>query len=376
MNIQETREVLEKMGVHDLRKLGREWGVQSPTSRVKKDLIESILKIISGEEQTQLNISHRGRPIKEGNVFPSNDMQNIADNFKELHSLYSIKETDKLLFASCEEDIPLQREIPLCTKEGYLTEDLNKYYFADIYDNRIVFVPRNVVSQYNLQLGDRIIAQCLKRPDKSFCGFYYIATLIRQINDYEVDEGVCARKLAPISDVVVNNNNLVIDGITEGSLLVEETLLQYEYIFSKENLIKGFMDKNFHTIIALQNVCLSEKVYIEKMGIISVFAALRGDGKVYFFDALRNAVKHAKVLAREGKKILLLILEIDRFFAYINSFFEEQKLNQAKTFREQNLDDLLKEIASSNCVFSNGGSVTTIITARDKNFFKLHDVFN
>jgi hypothetical protein len=39
---------LEKMGIYDLRNLGREVGVKSPTSKAKKEIIDEIIKIKTG----------------------------------------------------------------------------------------------------------------------------------------------------------------------------------------------------------------------------------------------------------------------------------------------------------------------------------------
>ena len=60
-----TKEDLEKIGIYDLRELGREIGVPSPTSMKKDQLIDYIVGIIHGEKPKNDN-SLRGRPAKTG----------------------------------------------------------------------------------------------------------------------------------------------------------------------------------------------------------------------------------------------------------------------------------------------------------------------
>ncbi|MBE5756554.1 MAG: hypothetical protein E7342_02025 [Clostridiales bacterium] len=63
-----TKDELEKRSLHDLRLMGREIGVKSPTSLVKKELIEKIVLVSNG--QVAPYRTKKGRPtIKEKEVF-------------------------------------------------------------------------------------------------------------------------------------------------------------------------------------------------------------------------------------------------------------------------------------------------------------------
>ena len=58
-----TKQDLEKLGIYDLRELGREVGVPSPTTMKKEQLIDYIVGIIHGQ-MPKNNASLRGRPAK------------------------------------------------------------------------------------------------------------------------------------------------------------------------------------------------------------------------------------------------------------------------------------------------------------------------
>lgn len=54
------KETLSKMRIYELRDLGREKGVRSPTSLKKQELVEKILEITCGEAEPYR--TNRGRP--------------------------------------------------------------------------------------------------------------------------------------------------------------------------------------------------------------------------------------------------------------------------------------------------------------------------
>ncbi|MBQ7466632.1 MAG: hypothetical protein IJS74_01010 [Clostridia bacterium] len=61
-----SKEDLEKLGIYDLRELGREVGVPSPTTMKKDQLIEYIVGIIHGAMPKNNASSLRGRPARTG----------------------------------------------------------------------------------------------------------------------------------------------------------------------------------------------------------------------------------------------------------------------------------------------------------------------
>ncbi len=63
---QYSKEELSKLGIYDLREIGRKVGVQSPTIFKKEQLIEKILEIIYGNVSLKKEGVSRGRPSRSG----------------------------------------------------------------------------------------------------------------------------------------------------------------------------------------------------------------------------------------------------------------------------------------------------------------------
>lgn len=54
------KEELEKLSIHHLREIAREMGVKSPSSQIKKNLVEEILDVSNGAKQP--HFTKNGRP--------------------------------------------------------------------------------------------------------------------------------------------------------------------------------------------------------------------------------------------------------------------------------------------------------------------------
>lgn len=88
-----TKQELEKLSLFSLRGLGRRVGVKSVTTLVKKELIQEILDISSGEKAPYFTT--KGRPAK---YFTAEDITDeIKKNQEQIEKL-KFKKEDKLKF--------------------------------------------------------------------------------------------------------------------------------------------------------------------------------------------------------------------------------------------------------------------------------------
>lgn len=83
-------EIYEQFGIYELRKIARQKGVASPTKLRKKDLIEQITKIDSGEILPKANPINRGRPVKFINLPSENITCFGRPAFKILKEIYDL----------------------------------------------------------------------------------------------------------------------------------------------------------------------------------------------------------------------------------------------------------------------------------------------
>ena len=66
------KEDLEKVNLHELRKLGREIGVKCPSAKIKKELINDIFLISNGKMLPHKN--NNGRPVLQVKIEKENSL--------------------------------------------------------------------------------------------------------------------------------------------------------------------------------------------------------------------------------------------------------------------------------------------------------------
>ncbi|MDD4408561.1 MAG: Rho termination factor N-terminal domain-containing protein, partial [Clostridia bacterium] len=208
MNLTERRAQLENLGVHDLRNIGRMWGVPSPTLMKKEQLIDAIVQVMSGEKTFVIK-SHAGRPVKNKLMgrFHEDLFPKELINFAEKRNKDSFLIDRFLPFANSEEESDFSGVLE--NKSGYLVKH-NQYHYFCAQDDKLTHVPDVLVAQFGLIIGDYIKAIVSGASGKN----YYLARDIEEINHKSSLEFV--RKLCPIKDVVLSNKE-IINNIKEGS---------------------------------------------------------------------------------------------------------------------------------------------------------------
>lgn len=171
---QYTREELMKLGIYDLRQVGREVGVPSPTSLNKKDLIDYIVAIVYGSAEKKSQGKLRGRPAKSGqksyqkfidlidkvetpkvkSTFISFDEDENDRSFSYLKSLSMKVASPGEEYhndAEPENELTLRKGIICLTERGFVARKLK--FIDNLYDAKI---SQEIVDEYGLKEDDII----------------------------------------------------------------------------------------------------------------------------------------------------------------------------------------------------------------------------
>jgi transcription termination factor Rho len=157
-------EYLEKMGIYDLRNLGREVGVKSPTSKAKKEIIEEIIQIKTGLKEPAPK-SKKGAPPKTNfmmNKLSIEALENKDDSPEKMPygQKQQIEETVQVNDHAVSYDSKLVGGIIEAHQNGYAFLRSNNYEPSkdDIY------VSLQMMRSFKLMRGDQIsgYAKCLR----------------------------------------------------------------------------------------------------------------------------------------------------------------------------------------------------------------------
>ena len=186
MNFDELENELNGYRIHDLRDMARGYGVKSPTSLTKEELVKGIVAILKGEKEPYKNKTKVGRPPinEEISKMYSSDMVDLV-YMDPLSSSDLIKSdvTDRIVFNSpyATGDTYGSKEVEI---EGIYGTDYGAY--GNIYSSCLSFednikVPLYTAKQANLKAGDWV--KCIGKRTINATNINYIVSEIIDINN-------------------------------------------------------------------------------------------------------------------------------------------------------------------------------------------------
>ncbi len=170
---EEARQYLSSLGLGDLRNYGRQVGVVRPTTINKKELIETILGILTGELEP-ISVSNQGAPVKNGRVD-----ERILQTMSELKAKYFTNaimidvpvpeydfkaEYEKMIknaptLRACDPSIDKLDKISDAVSWGQVEERNGKYYVLPVdgsFAELPMLIPQSLAEEKELREGDII----------------------------------------------------------------------------------------------------------------------------------------------------------------------------------------------------------------------------
>ena len=136
---------LNELNIFALRDLARKTGVKTPTSKKKEELIKEITEIMTGKRKPEGQKTKQGRPPK---VFGYNFASVFVSNLESSTKLSQPESTFE------NDDIKTVAGWLELINDNSALLWVNKEFKNDIY-----FVPNQVLQNFNVKMGDRIVAE-------------------------------------------------------------------------------------------------------------------------------------------------------------------------------------------------------------------------
>jgi len=157
-----TKSSLLKLGIFQLRGIGREIGVKSPTTQRKEDIIEEILAIANGKKEAYVRPNAKGRPPLATSKF------GLETSEPEDIGLWDFPTTDSLKVASVDDESDIISGFLVITTKGFgfVQQTFNVDSKTDAY------IDANLIKKYNLRSGDILEVVVRQIPPK------YITTVV------------------------------------------------------------------------------------------------------------------------------------------------------------------------------------------------------
>lgn len=351
MRREEKYQVLENLGVHNLRHIAHQWGVKSPTSKKKEQLIDDIIARMKGETQpvnTKAGRKYKNAFMGDGFIqdFIPQDIKNIMP-----------KKLSDVRFSDVGKDAKILDNAKCKRISGFLSKSTESYYIVD-QDSVICHVPSIQVVQHGLYNGDKI--ECEGYPAEK--DFFSISKVI-SVNGVNVEE------LDRTNHIKFDNyqkieNPMIVDDITEGFPAIKH--IKFPNILTAETLetVQKFKNQGFKVLLLSVGLSYSQFLNMDNSIFDDVFIGFSEKDASFSIEKFNSAVNHARNLACSGHKVLLVVSAIEYLYNEVEMYFDYTDGAKAK-------NELMKKFLALPRGLSNGGSVTVFALSYQPNRYDL-----
>lgn len=364
-------ETLQELGIFELRNIAREVGVYSPTTLKKQEIIEKIMRVVSGKEKPYIKTTKQGRPPK--NISGLNDFVEVIVPSKVLNE--KREERVNNFFNDFNESI-LVRDLD--SKESYFKGLIKVYgeyalcFLNNIVEDvkEVVFINKSQINFYNLKTGDEIAGKFIESSDNRPC----ILKEIYSINSLVFENGFKRKDdfsslFASFPDRKLKTNLYKIDDKIFADIdLFTPLAFGQRIMLVAENRDNQLNYKILHKLTTDANNLNGLAILIDEMP--ENYYEIRQNTKL---DVLSNnfnkkadlqleiEVKVQSLLKRaeHGENVLLFINDLGKLYNYLLTSCLSQKYDKEES--KINITSKLKEMILQGKYVKNYSSLTIVV---------------
>lgn len=345
-------EKLQELGIFELRNIARDVGVYSPTLFKKQELIDKIMRVITGKDEPYIKKTKQGRPPK--NISTLNDFVDVIMPSKIFEEK---KNTNYSYFNDINESINVEDYNSGEIVFKGLVKVYNKEYSLVFYqdykeDKNVIFVNTQQTKFYSLKSGDFITGKAVFIDDSK----PYILKEIFSINNVQFTKGFERAENFENKIAIFATSRLKTNIYKQDDKVFSDVDLLTPLAKGQRILLKGSNNFSFnilHKLTTGSNNLLGVAVLVDESPEnyfdtfsnknLEVISNNYGNKNNDFL--LEFEVKTANLLRRVelGENVILFVNDLDKFFCYLKNNYIMQKMNidEAIVKAKRNLSDLI-----------------------------------
>lgn len=324
-------EILNTLGIYELRELARSIGVSSPTTKKREQLCTEILDISSGAVKVEAKQNKKGRPPKTITKITTMVKDYIPPEILKLQKPIERESYSNILMLAQNPSIYGQINSNVNKQIfGYLDSINGHFYLNNLKNNELFkfitfYVPDEIISKYNLREGDKVLAYG-KISDNYDCG---ILEEVLKINDVDVSNWNSKRKVYDISAFDIPSVDTVVFGknIKKGERTIsyfqndEDAILAI--VKEIENLSRN---NNLDEKLVFVGIELApEVIYYGRLNKnLEMFATTYYNNLDESYNAIINAINFCNSTLKDGKSVRMFIFDIMGLVTRLDQHFASQ----------------------------------------------------
>lgn len=353
-------EILNKLGIYELRELARSMGIPSPTTKKREELCEQILKVSTGEEKMDIKKNNKGRPPKSVTKMASFVNEFVPEDILRAQKKPVFDDSNILMFAQ-NPSINYEEEKQVI---GYVNSINNYFYIKNIktyneFKDLIFYIPEDIAEKYSLREGDKVVAD--GRMSKTYyCG---IIENIIKINN----EDVKIYNELPRNSFDLSNYEMpsISEDFLGNEIKKGERILTF-FNNQEEAIVKILEELNTsdEKVIILGLELAPEIIYYIKSKRdkdIESFTTNFSNSLEDSYITIINSLNHINSLLKDGKSIKFIIFDIMNILSRLDLYYAKE--NNCYMGHSVSSIQMLKKLIGTGKSFSNDLQLTIISIA-------------
>lgn len=360
--------LVENLGIFELRALGRELGVASPTTKKRDDLIELILDKIYNNDTSLVKQTKKGRPFKKLSNLEEivARMTGSEDNDNLISQRRPLKYEDVVSFA---QEVPVYTEVEeeISLLSGVVRKNEVVSYFLDMKEGSRVFIDNKDMIVHGLQEGD--LVECEAKKMNS--GSDFLLEKVLKVNGVDADKYIptFGRNLVPV---------ISREKITYGQhelFCGRRNLLRYDGNLFEDDRFADFATyckENGYKLITLGlNTCFEDQIMFSGIDSMIDMTTVYGTGYDIGFNKVVDTIALAQRLLIQGEKVVLFVNDIVGMLNSLDKCFVEKEMQNG---HKEKTVVVAQKLVSLGKAEKGGASITLVMTYWQNNsedlFFK------
>ena len=324
-------EILNTLGIYELRELARSIGVSSPTTKKREQLCTEILDISSGAVKVEAKQNKKGRPPKTITKITTMVKDYIPPEILKLQKPIERESYSNILMLAQNPSIYGQINSNVNKQIfGYLDSINGHFYLNNLKNNELFkfitfYVPDEIISKYNLREGDKVLAYG-KISDNYDCG---ILEEVLKINDVDVSNWNSKRKVYDISAFDIPSVDTVVFGknIKKGERTISYFQSDEDAILAIVKEIENLSrNNNLDEKLVFVGIELApEVIYYGRLNKnLEMFATTYYNNLDESYNSIINAINFCNSTLKEGKSVRMFIFDIMGLVTRLDQHFASQ----------------------------------------------------
>lgn len=353
-NVEQMEMLVRELGVFELRGLAREFGINSPTTKKRDELIDLIMKVLHGEKNNEAFNRRKGRPYKKISTLNDiiNSMINKSTNTAKTPELV-FENVSVFNFAQEVPDFSLMQD-DSGEFVGYVRKTENRY--LSIYDKKYekwIYIREDLRFFNKIYVGDKVKlkAQSLSNENQ------YVATEIIEINDVNAEEYMPKLKEKNEGNEIISNEKIPFG---EGYAFVgrRNVFDNKQDLYENDNFknLTTFCKQSGYKLLLLGvNISFESEIALKNIGNFIDFTTVYGTKNIINFNQVIDAINNCQNLLNRGEKVVLFVTDVMEVLNCLDECFEQEEdhLERAKV--------VMRKLLSLGRAFDDGRNCTLIM---------------